>query len=523
VTTETASDPAHGGSPETGLARIVWILAGVKILVHLATTGAFGYSYFVDELYYLACAEHLDWGYVDLPPLFPAVTAAVRLLFGDSLFAVRLVPTLSGGATVLLAGLLARDLGGGRFAQGLAALATLTAPLHLAMNSLHTMNTLEPLLWIGCAWIVVRIVRGAHPRLWLLFGLLAGLGLLNKLSMAFLGAGVVAGLVLTKERRVFARPWIWLGGAVALALFLPNLVWMARHGFPHFELLANIRADERNVALPPLDFFAQQIQVMHPLAAPIWIAGLAWLLFARDGRRHRVLGVAFLVVQAILLVLARRVYYAAPFYPILFAAGGVIWERWTATRPRVRTWARPLYAAALVVTGVLLAPLSIPCLPPEVYGRYAQAIGFDQPRIETHRLGPLPQLFADRFGWREMTEAVAAIYHRLPPEDRAKAAVFGQNFGQAGAIDLFGPALGLPKALSAHLTYFDWGPRDVTGEVLIVLDDDRETLEGIFESVEYGGRFEHPWSMPYQHFDIWVCRRMKMPFAELWPRIKNFH
>jgi putative intracellular protease/amidase len=519
------STPATGqGTIRAGrLARIVWALAGIKVLAHLATTGTFGYSYFVDEIYYLACAEHLDWGYVDLPPLFPALTAAVRLLFGDSLFAVRLVPTLSGGATVLMAGLLAKELGGGRFAQVIAALAVLVAPLHLAMNSIHTMNALEPLFWAGGAWIVVRIARGPDPRLWLLFGLLAGLGLLNKMSMAFFGAGVVAGLLLTPERRAFVRPWIWLGGAIALALFLPNLVWMARHGFPHLELLANIRADERNVALSPLDFFAQQGLVMHPLAVPIVIAGLAWLLLGRDGRRYRALGVAFLVVQAILLLAARRVYYAAPLYPILFAAGGVAWEQWTAGRPRLRAWARPAYAATLVVTGVLLAPLSLPCMPPETYVRYTQAIGFGQPRIERHALGPLPQLFADRFGWKEMAEAVAAIYHRLPPEDRARAAAFGQNYGQAGAIDLFGPRLGLPKAVSAHLTYYLWGPRDVTGDVLIVLDDDRETLEGIFESVEYAGRFDHPWSMPYQHFDIFVCRRMKMPFSDLWPRIKNFH
>ena len=483
----------------------------------------FGYSYFVDELYYLACAEHLDWGYVDLPPLFPAVTAVVRMLFGESLFAVRLVPTLSGGATVLMAGLLARELGGGRVAQGLAALAVLVAPLHLAMNSIHTVNTLEPLFWIGCAWVLVRIVEGADPRLWLVFGLLSGLGLLNKLSMAFFGGGVVAGLLLSPERRAFARPWIWIGGSVALALFLPNLVWMVRHDFPHLELLANIRADERNVALSPFDFFAQQILVMHPLAAPIGVAGLAWLLFAREGRKYRALGIACIVVQAILVVLARRVYYAAPIYPILFAGGSVAWERWSAGRPRVRAWAQPAYVAALAATGVLLAPLSLPCLPPETYVRYTQAIGFGQPRIETHELGPLPQLFADRFGWKEMAEAVAEIHHRLPQADRARAAVFGQNFGQAGAIDLFGPALGLPKALSAHLTYFFWGPRDVTGDVWIVLDDDRETLEGIFESVEHGGRFDHRWSIPYQHFDIWVCRRMKMPIAELWPRIKNFH
>ena len=505
------------------LAGIVLVLAAVKLLIHLATTGLFGYSYFVDELYYLACAEHLDWGYVDLPPLLPALTAVARSLIGDSLFAVRLIPTLSGAAAVLLAGLLARELGGGQLAQGLAALAGLVAPLNLVMSSMHTVNALEPLAWTGCAWIATRIMRGADPRLWLLVGLVAGLGLLNKLSMAFFGAGLVAGILMTPERRAFAARWIWLGGAVALLVFLPNLLWMVGHGFPLFELLANIRADGRDVSLSPLEFLGEQVFVMHPLTAPLWLGGLGWLLFGREGRRYRPLGIAYLVFQALMLVLDGRVYYVAPIYPVVFAAGGVAWEAWISRWSRLPRWCMPAYVTGLSVTGAILAPLALPCLPPVSYASYTRAIGLDQPRIERHRLGPLPQLFADRFGWREMAQTVATIYHGLPAEDKAKAGVFGQNFGQAGAIDLFGPDLGLPKSISAHLTYYYWGPRDVTGEVLIVLDDEREVLEGIFESVEHGGRVEHPWSMPYQQFDVWVCRGMKMPIGELWPRIKNFH
>jgi 4-amino-4-deoxy-L-arabinose transferase-like glycosyltransferase len=519
---QTTLDPGRGPAAG-GVAGIVWILAGVKLLVHLATTGTFGYSYFVDELYYLACSEHLDWGYVDLPPLFPALTAAVRLPFGDSLFAVRLIPTISGAATFLLAGCLARELGGGRFAQGMAALACLTAPLYLAMNSIHTVNTLEPPLWVGCAWILARILRGASGRLWLLFGLLAGVGLLNKHSVACFGASVAAGLVLTSARRVFASRWIWLGAGVALLLFLPDLLWMIAHGFPHLELLANIRADGRDVALSPYQFLAQQVQVMHPVAAPLWISGLSWLLFGRAGRDFRPLGVAFLAFQALMIALNGRVYYVAPIYPILFSAGGVAWEAWAAGRLRVPSWSRPAYAGILAATGILLAPLTLPCLPPGTYVRYSRAIGLDQPRIEMHELGPLPQLFADRFGWKEMAQAVASIHRRLPPAERERTVIFGQNFGQAGAIDLFGPELGLPKAHSAHLTYFYWGPPDDAGQTWIVMDDERDVLARIFESVEYGGRVEHPFSMPYQRFDVWVCRGMKMPGRELRPRIKNFH
>ncbi len=498
-------------------------LGAVKVALHLVSATAFGYGYFVDELYYLATAEHLAWGYVDLPPLLPALTALLSATLGDSLVVLRLVPALAGAALMVLTAWLAGRLGGGRLAQGFAALAVLVAPVRLAIDSLYSMNSIEPLIWTGCAAIVVYVLQGGDRRWWLGFGTLAGIGLLNKHSMAFFGVAVVVGLLATPEgRRTLRERWIWLGGLVAFAIFLPNLIWMASHGFPHFEMLANIRANGRNVALGPLEILAQQVLAHHPLALPLWLGGLGWLLFGREGRRYRVLGIAFLAVIAQMLVTDGRIYYPAPAYPMLFAAGGVAFEGWLARRrsASVRRWVPAAYAAALLVSGAVLAPLFVPLLPPETHVRYAGALGFDQPRIETHELGPLPQIHADRFGWPEMAREVARIYHGLPPKDRARAAIFGQNYGQAGAIDLFGPELGLPKALSGHLSYHDWGLRGATGEVLIVMDDDRETLERYFEEVEHGGRVEHPYSMPYQHFDVWVCRRPKVDFAEVWPRLR---
>lgn len=519
-----SAPPRAAPWPLAGGLGVVLALAGAKLALHLVSAVAFGYGYFVDELYYLATAEHLAWGYVDLPPLVPALTALVRATLGDSLLAVRLVPSLAGAALVVLTAGLARKLGGGRRAQALAAVAVLVAPIRLAVDSFHSMNALEPLVWTGCAALLVHLLAGGNPRWWLGFGALAGLGLLNKHSMAFFGVAVVVGLVATPAgRRAFRERWIWLGGLVAFALFLPNLVWMASHGFPHFEMLANIRDSGRNVALGPVEFLAQQALAHHPLALPLWLGGLGWLLFDREGRRYRALGIAFLVVLAEMLLTDGRIYYPAPAYPMLFAAGGVALERWLAGRGshRARRLLPATYAALLLVSGAVLAPLFVPLLPPEAHVRYAGALGFDQPRIETHRLGPLPQLHADRFGWPEMAREVARIYHALPPEDRARAAVFGQNYGQAGAIDLYGPALGLPKALSGHLSYHDWGLRGFTGEVLIVMDDDRETLEGYFEEVEHGGRVEHPYSMPYQHFDVWVCRRPKLDFEAAWPGLRK--
>ncbi len=528
-TSPGASAATPGSIAAAGAARsralsggltLIAIAALAKLALHLATVGLFGYGYFVDELYFLACARHLAWGFVDMPPLFPAVVALVHAGLGDSLLAVRLLPALAGAALVLMTGLMARDLGGGRFAQGIAALAVVVAPIWMLLHSIDTMNALEQLSWTGGAWILLRIVRDDRPRLWLAFGAVAGLGLLDKHSMAFFGAAVAAALLLTPERKALSSPWLWLGAALAALLFLPNLVWLVQHHFPHFEMLANIKRSGRDVQLGPLRFMAEQVTILNPLTLPLWLGGLAWLLAGREGRRYRVLGITYLAVIAEMLLFDGRPYYPAPAYPMLLAAGGVAAERWLAARG----WrgAKTAYAAALALSGALLAPLFVPLLPPETLIRYSRAIGLSQPRIENHRLGPLPQLMADRFGWQEMAEEVARVYRALPPADRAKAAIFGQNYGQAGAIDLFGPALGLPPAISGHLSYFLWGPRGYTGEVMIVLDDKRETLERLFRSVELAGHVFHPYSMPYQHFDVFVCRGPRQSMAALWPRVKNY-
>jgi hypothetical protein len=515
--------PAAGAAVLAGGLGVVVLAAVAKLLVHLAPTGRFGYGYFVDELYYLACSQHLAWGFVDMPPLFPAIVAARHAVLGDSLLAVRLLPALAGAALVLMTGSMARDLGGRRFAQGIAALGVLAAPIWLALHSIDTMNALDQLLWTGCAWIVLRIVRDDRPQLWLLFGAVAGLGMLNKHSMAFFAVAMVAAVLLTPERRALRSRWIWLGGLAAGAIFLPNLVWLVQHHFPHFEMLANVKREGRDVSLNPLQFMAQQVLMFNPVALPLWLGGLAWLLFDREGRRYRVLGIAWLGVMAEMFLLDGRPYYPAPAYPMLFAAGGVGLEGWLATALwRRRRAAGPVYAALLALSGAVLAPLFTPLLPPAMLIRYSQAIGMSQPRIENHRLGPLPQLMADRFGWREMAEEVARIHRSLPPADRARAAIFGQNYGQAGAIDLFGPALGLPPAISGHLSYFLWGPRGYTGDVMIVMDDDRETLERLFRSVELAGHVDHPYSMPYQHFDVFVCRGPRQSLAALWPRLKRY-
>jgi hypothetical protein len=500
----------------------VWIVAGiaaVKLAVHLATSGAYGL--FVDELYFLACGEHLAWGYVDMPPLTALQAWLARGLFGDSMLAIRLFPAVAGAGLVLLTGTLARELGGRRFAQGLAALAVAVAPAYLAFDSYLSMNAIEPLLWMGGALILVRMTHTGNTRLWLWFGCIAGVGMENKHTMLLFAAALLVGLLLTDGPRLMRTRWFPLGGVLAALIFLPNMVWMIQHGFPHLEMLANIRHNQRNVALTPLQFIGAQILPLHPVALPLWLAGLWSFLGSRTGKPHRALGWAYLLTLGALLATGGRFYYLFPAYPMLLAGGAVAFEAWLAGWRR----ARAAYVTVLAATGILIAPIAMPLLPPEVFIRYTRMLGLSQPQIEHRETSALPQLFADRFGWPEMVATVARVYHALPAEERAKAAIFGNDYGEAGAIDFYGPALGLPKAISGHLTYWYWGPRHYNGDVVIVLGEQhRERLEALFTRVDAVATVGHPYAMHSQHFEVYVCRGLKdNNLQQRWSQLKNWN
>lgn len=503
----------------------VWALLGglsfVVFAAHMLVGGRYGY--FVDELYYLACSHHLAWGYVDQPPLIAVITWLERVTLGDSLRALHFLPAVGAGLRVLLTGLIARELGARRFGMVLACVCVMMAPIYLGLDSLLTMNVFESLFWMGAALIALKIFNGASQKLWLLFGVVCGVGLLNKHSMLFFGFGLFVGLLLTKQRRQFASPWIWLGGLIAALIFLPNLMWEIQRGFPTIEVLRNVQQSGRNAESGPVMFLLLQVFLFNPLAAPVWIAGLVELLRDREGKGWRVLGITWLVIMTCMLTMHGRMYYPAPGYAMLFAGGGLVFERWYEGM-RNGSWLRPAYIAALVITGILMAPFAyFPILTVDQYIGYSHFLHFGPPRLENQRMGPLPQIYADQFGWKEMAQVVAGAYYRLPAEERKSCAIFGQNYGQAGAIDFFGAKMGLPPAISGHQNYFYWGPRGYTGECMIVMDDQPEHLHELFDDVEFAGHVEHPLSMPYQHFDVYVCRKPKFGTLEkAWPHIKHW-
>jgi len=498
---------------------IVACLAGAKFLFHMATASLYGF--FIDEIYFLACGQHLAWGYVDMPPLTAFQAWLTRALFGDSPWSIRLFPSLAGAGMVLLAGAIVRELGGGRFAQVLAALVVLFAPGYLAFCSYLSMNSIEPLVWGGCALIVIRILKRQEPRLWLWFGSLAGIGLLNKHTMLVFGFAIVLALLLTADRRLMFNRWFLTAGAIAFAIFLPNLIWEIRNHFPHIEQLANIRRNGRDVQMNPVVFLLWDGLMMNPAAAPLWIAGLVSLLIG-SLKRFRVIGLAWILAYVTLIVSHGRFYYLLPAFLMIVAAGAVATERMT---ERIsRRWLRPSYATAIVLLGALIAPIAVPVLPPAMYFRYTELTRIQQPRFENRRTTSMPQFFADRFGWPEMAATVARVYNSLPAEERTKTAIFGNDYGQSGAIDYYGPRYGLPKSIGGHLANWYWGPRQYSGESLLVMGDDREDLERYFEVVTPMAEIGHPHAMAQEHFTLFLARKPRggWTLETIWPQLKKF-
>jgi hypothetical protein len=514
------TEVAAAHRPGAGDRLFLPAFAALKFAVHLLVGS--GYGYFRDEFYYLACSDHLAWGYVDHPPLSILLLWVGRHLLGDSVVAIRVLPALAGAATVALGGWMARALGGGRFAQALAMTALLVAPLHLAVGGFFSMNAFDALFWAIAACLLIRILQENRLSHWLILGVVLGLGLLNKISVLWLGLGLLAGLLLTPERRLLLTRGPWLAGAVSFALFLPHLLWQVARGWPTLEFIRNATT-HKMVALAPLDFLLAQIRLMHPLNVPVWLAGLAYLLVHREGRRYRLLGIVYLTVFVLLVVnRASRPGYLGPAYTLLLAAGGVAIEGWL-REVRGRRWIQGTALALLVAGGAGLAPLALPILPIETYIRYARLLGVAPSTGEKKKIGALPQHYADMFGWDSLVEKLRDVHQALPPGEREAAGIFVMNYGEAGAIDLLGRRHGLPLATSGHNNYWLWGPRGYTGQVMIVVGGSEEDHREAFEQVERAGATDCDYCMPYENDQpIFVARGLRRPLSEVWPRLKHF-
>ena len=497
---------------------ILVYIALVRFVIHLLTNGGYGIAR--DELYYIACGNHLDWGYVDHPPLTPLLARLVTSVAGTSLSAIRFLPAVAAAATTFVAGRIAKELGGRLFAQAMTALAMVVGYSSLLFGTVLTTNVFDQFFWAVALYLFVVILVRGGARHWLWLGVVLGLGLMNKHSMVFLGGALLAGLVFTDERKRLAERWAWYAAAAALLIFLPNIVWEVGHGWPTLEFLE--RADiNRMSRVAPWAFLVGQVFSLHLLLVPVWLVGLWRALAGKEELRLRPIGIAYVALFVYFVLFRAKGYYLVPFYPPLLAIGWVAIERWTSAR-RLR-WVPAASAAVLLAGGVVTAPLALPVLEPEALIRYAPLVDWS---LKNPAPGgtKMPVAFQDMFGWEEMVARVAEVYHALPPEDRAVAAISGNNYGQAAAIDFFGSKYDLPKSISTHNSYWYWGPRDYTGEVFITVGVRSEALQGAFETVELAAVIEHPYVVWYETDQpVYVWRNMVMPLRDLWPRMRLFY
>jgi 4-amino-4-deoxy-L-arabinose transferase-like glycosyltransferase len=476
-------------------------LAAVKLAAHLATAGRYGWHR--DELYYAAAGRHLAFGYPDFPPVTPLLARLSEVAFGGSLTGFRVLPALAGAAMVVLAGLLARELGGGPAAQVLAGLAALASPMLLGANALMQTVTFDQLAWVVVLYLLARLLRTGDPRWWLAVGAAVGVGLQTKFTMLTLALGIAVGILATPVRRQLRTPWPWLGAAIAAALLAPNLIWQAANGWPTLEFLDHQTTDVAGEE-SPLSFALDTLLLVGPLALPLWVGGFL-VLFSQV--RYRMLGWACLVPPVVVLVTQAKGYYVGPLYPLLLAAGAVGVERLAARRGR--PWLIRAAVTAVVVGGLVAAPIALPLLPT----RQMVDTGLVEARED----------WAEMLGWPELAATVAEAWQQLPPSERARASIVTGNYGQAGAIDLFGPGLGLPAATSGHNGYWFWAGDGQPGGPVVAVGISAERLAGLCDGARQVATLGNPYGVANDERGgpVVVCTSTRLPLRA-WPHLRHF-
>ena len=497
-----AASSLHAGitnlSRRADLAPAVLIIAGLSFVAHVLVGN--NYGYFRDELYVLAMSQHPAFGYVDVPPLVPWITLIPRFLTGNALWAIHVLSALVCAGTIILTGLMARLLGGTRWVQGLAALASATALILLAVGSVYTYDVFDEFWWTLAATILIVLLRDERPRLWLWFGVVAGLGLLTKETILFWGFALVVGLLLSPQRRLLFTRWTLFGGLIAFALVLPFLLWNAFNGWASFQYWEGYSHNQL-AGGSPLAFLINQILLMNPFSILLWGAGL-WYFFSARGGRYRVFGWAYLILFLLFIAIQGKIYFLAPAYPPLFAGGAMLFGEW---RMRFRKWVAA-YPVVLALSGVVLAPAVMPVLPQAVYVKSGSA-----------------GLQADRFGWEEQVALIAQVYHGLLPDEQRVACIFTSNYGEAGALVQFGGRYHLPPPISGHNAFSIWGPQGCTGQVVITINIAPQDAARWFSSVTLAARTSCDACVDYEnHAPILILRQPKVPFAVFWAQAKHY-
>ncbi len=498
--------------------RFLLAAAFAKVAIHAYSSLVAAWGPMTDELYFLDSVDRLQWGYVDHPPLSIALLALLVGLFGESLGVLRISTAAIGAGTVLVTALIAREMGGRAAAQGLAALASLCCGTYLAMGGYYSMNPIDQLIWPLAVWLLFRLANGGAPRLWIALGVVLGAGLLNKISVVWLGAGIVAGLLFTRERRWLGTPWPWAAGLIAGVLLAPFVWWQNAHGWPFVEFNRNAAAYKVG-SVPALQFLAEQIPAIGVVASVLAIAGLFFCFLARDDQDYRMPAWIFIVALGLILASGQpRPHYLAPAWAPLFAAGAVALERVT----QRRRWIRAAVGAGIAANGALAMPLSLPMMSQHATVAYQEAIGF-RPRDELESSGELFLHLGLLFHADAVLKSVAGVYESLSPGERARVEILTTRFGETGAINVLGRRQGLPRAIGVHNQYWLWGPGDADGDLMIVVDDPALDIVSQFVRCTPQAKIDCRYCMEVmKRKTIWLCREARAPLAELWPGWKLY-
>ncbi|WP_204334701.1 glycosyltransferase family 39 protein [Micromonospora sp. PPF5-6] len=494
-----APSPVDGPPPPGPRSTGPWLVGVAVTAVLLLLAGRYGYHR--DELYFLLCGRHLDWGYVDQGPLVPALARLADTVAPGNLVVLRTPSALIGGAAVVLVGATAREFGADRAAQLFAALLAATAGIVLAPGHLLSTTTVDLLVWLVAAGYAVRMLRTGDTRWALGLGLALGVGMLNKLLPALLGVGLLAGVTIAGPLRLLRDRWVWAGAGVAALLAVPNLAWQAAHGFPQASVASSIAAGDSSYS-GRLDATMLHLVIISPYAVPVWVAGLVALLRRPEWAAYRAVGWAWPVVFAIVLLVGGKGYYDAPLLLVLTAAGAVVTAGWAA---RGRAWARRvLLAAGAAVTVAGSAVLLLPTLPADRLPGFVVDVNYDA---------------GETIGWPAFADSIAAVHRGLPPAERARAVVLTGNYGEAGALARYGPARGLPRAYSGHNSMADFGrPADGADVVIAVGWERADRLRAWFTEVTEAGRVDQRVAVDNDEngLPIFVCRGMPRPWSRIW-------
>jgi hypothetical protein len=516
------------------------IFAAIKLCIHIAVNvraQQVGYGIFRDELYYIVCGRRLAWGYLDNQPVIAVLARLSDILFGHNrLWTFRLLPSLAGAAKVLLTGLLTRSLGGRRAAQALAMIAVIGAPEYLGVDTILSMNCLEPVFWMTAMLAVVEIVKRPAPRArtawWFIFGLAGGLALETKLSGAFFLICLLAGLLLTPQRRLLSDRRAAAGVGLLLLIELPNFLWQLQRGFPTLQWLVAASQEHKDIVLGPGAFLWQQMLVMIPFSAAIWVAGLAWLLVSERARRFRFAGITAALFIALMILLHAKIYYVVPIYPVLFAAGAVFWyglvDRAPLKQKRFWTAVPQAYMGSFALAAWYWMPVVLPIVPPAHYAAWEHRLHFRPEETENFKHSRLPQLLADMTSWPSFVEQVAKAYNTLPADVRhnseGQLGIYCTNYGEASAVDVFGGGYGLPTPISGHQHYWYWGPRGELHDSIVVVGQHREDIEKSYRDVQPIGVIHLTFAMPFENgATIWLARgRLRSPDA-IWASARELY